>query len=110
MSLFHGLSMGFMSVTRAQISSSSSEIDRPRAFSLFSLSITFGSAGGPLIASIFTLLPYPGIEYIPGLHLNLYTAPIFLMIICSIIALCCLISPKFHGRLTEAPIEFTGKT
>ncbi|KAI6170935.1 hypothetical protein M3Y97_01106300 [Aphelenchoides bicaudatus] len=109
MTLLFGLSMGLMSVMRAQISSSTSEADRPRAVSFLSLAMTCGIAVGPLISSILTLVKYPGYEYFPGLHLNLYTIPIYLMLMFGIFTLILLLGPNFRGVLKEAPVEVKSK-
>jgi hypothetical protein len=55
------------------------------------------------------MLPYPGYEYFGGLHLNLYTIPVHLMMLCGVVALILLVSPHFHGVLKEAPVEVKPK-
>ncbi|KAI6185991.1 Major facilitator superfamily domain-containing protein 8 [Aphelenchoides besseyi] len=106
MQLMFGLSVGLMSVVKAQIASSSTEEDRPRAVSMIIMSVTLGIASGPLLTSIFTLIKYPGIEFVFGLHLNFYTVPGYFIILTGVVSLI-LILTCFNGELREAPVALS---
>ncbi|CAD5232749.1 unnamed protein product [Bursaphelenchus xylophilus] len=123
MEVCFGLSMGLMSVSRTHVAMASTEKERPRAVSLMTLSITVGMAVGPAIMVLMSLLKYPGYEMPFGVHMNLYTAPMYLLLVTTIISVillvCCfdgtmrvpvrnkdsIILPKGKGRTW-----FTNKT
>ncbi|KAI6227635.1 Major facilitator superfamily domain-containing protein 8 [Aphelenchoides fujianensis] len=104
MKLAFGISIGLMSVVKAQIASSSTEEDRPRAVSMVTMSLTLGIATGPLLTSALTLIKYPGFEFIFGLHLNFYTVPGYFMILTGVIALV-LLCTCFNGQMRKTPVD-----
>jgi hypothetical protein len=53
---------------------------------------------GPLGQVIFTTLKYPGIPFILGTHINLYTAPIMFTILISLVG-ALLLAFCFDGRM-----------
>lgn len=53
-----------------------------------------------------SLLKYPGVTYIFGLHLNMFTTPAYFVILCSIVAILLLLF-CYNGQLNEAPVAVT---
>ncbi|CAD5232750.1 unnamed protein product [Bursaphelenchus xylophilus] len=98
MEVCFGLSMGLMSTSRTTVSMNSSEADRPRAFAVMSLAISIGLGLGPAVIVPMTLLPYPGFEMPFGVHLNLYTAPMYFVLLTVIISIVLLVV-WFDGRM-----------
>ncbi|CAL2045634.1 unnamed protein product [Caenorhabditis brenneri] len=71
-------------VLRGYITLCSSHEDRPRAFATLGLSFIFSIIVGPTIQLIFSKFPYPGHEIIPGIRFHLYSAPIWISFILTI--------------------------
>ncbi|CAD5223297.1 unnamed protein product [Bursaphelenchus okinawaensis] len=103
MEVCFGLSMGLMSVSRTHVAMTSTEKDRPKAVSIMTLSITIGMAVGPAIMVFVSLMSYPGILMPFGVHLNLYTAPMYLVLLTTIISVILLIC-CFDGTM-RVPIR-----
>ncbi|CAD5221073.1 unnamed protein product [Bursaphelenchus okinawaensis] len=101
-----GLAMGFTSVSRTHLAMASTEEDRPKAMSFFSIASSIGMSVGPFLTIAAALIAYPGLEYFSGLHLNVYTIPPLIFLICTIIAFFLLIT-FYDGRLHlhETPSE-----
>ncbi|PIC28015.1 hypothetical protein B9Z55_020071 [Caenorhabditis nigoni] len=72
-------------VLRGYITLCSSNEDRPRAFATLGLSFIFSIIVGPTIQLIFTEFPYPGYEILPGIRFHLYSAPIWISFILTIL-------------------------
>ncbi|KAI1720641.1 major facilitator superfamily domain-containing protein 8 [Ditylenchus destructor] len=96
--LFLGISMGAANVFRTHIAMASTEADRSKAVGICSLAPAIGLLIGPMIQLCFTALKYPGVSFIFGTHINLFTAPILLTIIISSIGICLLLF-CFDGRM-----------
>lgn len=56
--------------------------------------------------TLMSLLKYPGVVYLFGLHLNMFTMPAYFVIACSVVAILLLIF-CYNGQLNEAPIATT---
>ncbi|CCD65647.1 MFS domain-containing protein [Caenorhabditis elegans] len=72
-------------VLRGYVTLCSSNEDRPRAFAALGLSFIFSIIVGPTIQLIFSAIPYPGYEIIPGIWFHLYSAPIWISFILTIL-------------------------
>lgn len=72
-------------VLRGYITLCSSNDDRPRAFAILGLSFIFSIIVGPTIQLIFSAFPYPGHEIFPGIRFHLYSAPIWVSFILTIL-------------------------
>uniref|UniRef100_A0A914P5S0 Uncharacterized protein n=1 Tax=Panagrolaimus davidi TaxID=227884 RepID=A0A914P5S0_9BILA len=96
--LLMGISFGFGNVYRTHIAMATKESERSKGYGLSNLSYSLGTILGPLIQLIFSLIHYPGIKLLFGMHLNLYTASVYLALITSIIGLFALIF-FFYGNL-----------
>ncbi|KAI6171181.1 Major facilitator superfamily domain-containing protein 8 [Aphelenchoides bicaudatus] len=106
MEAFFGIATGLVSVSRAQIASSSVEQERQKAISIHGFALTTGIATGPFVMTLMSLLKYPGIAYMFGLHFNMFTTPAYFVIACSFVAIMLLIF-QYNGKLNEAPIVVT---
>lgn len=96
--LLLGISVGAAHIYRIHIAMASTEMDRPKAVAICSLAPSLGIFIGPLGQIIFTTLGYPGIPFLFGTHINLYTAPILMTIAISIIG-ASLLFFCFDGRM-----------
>ncbi|KAE9549354.1 hypothetical protein FO519_007429 [Halicephalobus sp. NKZ332] len=96
--ILHGIAGGMMSVFRTHIAMNSLESERAKAFGLTMLASAVGFMIGPVFQIIFTRFGYPGWSLFFGLHWNLYTAPIFLSFITSIVGIILLIF-FFNGKM-----------
>lgn len=95
-----GISVGAAQIYRTHIAMASTEEDRPKAVGISALAPAIGLFLGPVGQILFTALGYPGIPLL-GVHLNLYTAPIWMTIVISIIGiylLCFHFNGKMHDR------------
>ncbi|KAH7717271.1 Protein Y53G8AR.7 a [Aphelenchoides avenae] len=96
--LLLGVSMGASNLFRAHIAAVTTEADRPRAVAITSLAPSLGLIVSPIGQMAFTMLGYPGLDFVFGIHLNLFTAPIVLALsvatIGFILLVCC-----FDGRM-----------
>uniref|UniRef100_A0A7E5A199 MFS domain-containing protein n=1 Tax=Panagrellus redivivus TaxID=6233 RepID=A0A7E5A199_PANRE len=103
--IFNGIASGFSSAYRTHISMASKENERSKAFGLSMFASSLGLILGPLLQMLFTLLGYPGASLFLGFNLNLYTAPFYLAILLSIVAVILLIF-FFNGtmRITQKKI------
>uniref|UniRef100_A0A915D658 Uncharacterized protein n=1 Tax=Ditylenchus dipsaci TaxID=166011 RepID=A0A915D658_9BILA len=106
--LFLGISFGAANIYRTHIAMASTEEDRPKAVGICSLAPAIGLLFGPLIQLFFTMLKYPGVPFIFGTHINLFTAPILLTIIISTLALVLLVF-CFDGRMRIQPFPKESK-
>ncbi|CAD5224634.1 unnamed protein product [Bursaphelenchus okinawaensis] len=97
--LLLGISGGAAQIYRTHIAMASTEKDRPRAVGISSLAPAIGLFIGPVGQVLFTLIGYPGIP-IFGVHLNLYTAPIWMTIVISVIGLYLLVK-HFNGKMDQ---------
>ncbi|CAD5231831.1 unnamed protein product [Bursaphelenchus xylophilus] len=96
---FLGMSMGAAQIYRTHIAMASTEKDRPRAVGISSLAPAIGLFLGPVGQILFTAIGYPGIPLL-GVHLNLYTAPIWMTIVISIVGIYLLVC-HFNGRMDQ---------
>ncbi|CAD5221071.1 unnamed protein product [Bursaphelenchus okinawaensis] len=93
-----GFAMGLTSVARTHLAMASTEEDRPKAMSFFHVATSAGMGVGPFLTIAAALINYPGLEYLFGLHLNVYTIPPFVFLICTTIVFFVLII-FYNGRL-----------
>ncbi|CAD5227691.1 unnamed protein product [Bursaphelenchus xylophilus] len=102
MNICFGLAVGLTSVSRTHIAMASTEHDRPKAMSIYSLACSTGMGVGPILTILAALVAYPGLEYISGLHLNVFTIPPAIFLVITMISLvflvCC-----YNGRLHLHP-------
>ncbi|CAD5223299.1 unnamed protein product [Bursaphelenchus okinawaensis] len=91
MEMCFGFSMGLMSVSRTTMAMSSTVEDRPKAMSISSLAASSGIALGPALVLPCTLIPYPGIALAFGLHFNVYTAPMYIILGTTIVSIVLLV-------------------
>lgn len=87
-----------MSVSRTHVAMASTEEDRPKAVSTMSITLTLGMVVGPALMVLLSQLGYPGYSLFGGLHLNSYTAPMYLILATTIVALVLLIF-MFDGTM-----------
>jgi hypothetical protein len=92
------MNLGTASVYRVHVAMNSTEADRAKAVSICYLAPSLGVLIGPLSQLIFTNLGYPGIPLFFNIHINLYTAPILMVILISIVGIILLIF-LFDGRM-----------
>ncbi|KAI1712372.1 major facilitator superfamily domain-containing protein [Ditylenchus destructor] len=99
--LFLGISSGSAKMYKTHVAMASTEIDRTKAVGLCSLAPGIGLMAGPLIQLCFSKMSYPGVPLLFGAHINIFTAPSYLIITICIIGvillLCC-----FDGRMRIA--------
>ncbi|KAI6213749.1 hypothetical protein M3Y94_00188200 [Aphelenchoides besseyi] len=93
-----GISIGAANIYRAHVAMASTEKDRPKAVAICSLAPSVGIFLGPLAQIGFTTLGYPGVSFILGTHINLYTSPVLLTIFISLVGVCLLIF-CFDGKM-----------
>ncbi|EFO83894.1 CRE-SRSX-34 protein [Caenorhabditis remanei] len=72
-------------VLRGYITLCSSNEDRPRAFAVLGLSFIVSIIVGPTIQLLFSAFPYPGHAIFPGIRFHLYSAPIWISFILTIL-------------------------
>ncbi|CAI5452223.1 unnamed protein product [Caenorhabditis angaria] len=70
-----GIANSACTVLRAYIAMFSTGRDRPRAFATIGLSVVVSIIVGPLLQLIFSAIPYPGFEILPGIKFHIYSAP-----------------------------------
>ena len=63
-----------------------------------------GYIAGALLQSAFTIIKYPGVKLIFGIHLNLYTGPVILSLFFNIGATVLLVT-MFDGKMRIPPAE-----
>uniref|UniRef100_A0A914Y6X7 Major facilitator superfamily (MFS) profile domain-containing protein n=1 Tax=Panagrolaimus superbus TaxID=310955 RepID=A0A914Y6X7_9BILA len=100
--LLMGISFGFGNVFRTHIAMATKESERSKGYGLSNLSYSLGTIIGPLLQLIFSLIHFPGLKLLFGLHFNLYTASVYLALFTSIIGLLALIF-FFYGNLKVLP-------
>ncbi|KAI6189704.1 hypothetical protein M3Y97_00037600 [Aphelenchoides bicaudatus] len=83
--LILGLSIGAANIYRTHVAMGSTEDDRPKAVAICNLAPAIGIFVGPVAQILFTMLGYPGIPLLFGTHLNLYTAPVIMVVLISLI-------------------------
>uniref|UniRef100_A0A7E4VDF0 MFS domain-containing protein n=1 Tax=Panagrellus redivivus TaxID=6233 RepID=A0A7E4VDF0_PANRE len=93
-----GTSSGVCSVYRTHIAMASTEADRPKAFGITQLATAAGFVVGPLLQVIFAQIGFPGWPLFLGTHFNVYTAPVVLSAVTSIVGLILLVF-YFDGRM-----------
>ncbi|KAH7721578.1 Protein Y53G8AR.7 a [Aphelenchoides avenae] len=96
--LFLGISVGAAGIYRCHVAMASTERDRPKAVAICSLAPAIGLLVGPASQLGFTYLGYPGVNFLFGTHINLYTAPILFTIIISVVGIVLLLF-WFDGRM-----------
>ncbi|KAI6177485.1 hypothetical protein M3Y97_00912800 [Aphelenchoides bicaudatus] len=105
--LIFGFSVGTSYTYRTFVAMESTELDRAKAVAIWhvtyssnfnNLAPTLAIFVGPLLQLLFGLLGYPGASLLFGLHLNLYTAPLYTIVLICIIGLVLLIC-SFDGRM-----------
>lgn len=108
MEILFGLGLGCSSVTRTYVSMATTEKHKNRAFGMLTLAMTIGHAAGPGVMALMAKLKYPGYELAStGLHLNLYSAPIYFLILTIIVSVVLLVG-WFDGKmrlLKNKPLE-----
>ncbi|KAI1715834.1 major facilitator superfamily domain-containing protein 8 [Ditylenchus destructor] len=97
-----GLSIGSANIYKTHVAMASTEVDRPKAVGVANLGPTIGFIAGPIVQIISIIVPYPGVPLIFGIHVNLFTIPIMLTIMISVIGLTLLVF-CFDGRMRVYP-------
>jgi MFS family permease len=93
-----GTSVGICNVYRTHIAMASTEADRSKAFGITQFATSTGLIAGPLLQAAFSQIKYPGFLLFAGIHFNLYTAPIVLAAVTSIVGIYLLFC-HFDGRM-----------
>ncbi|KAI1710004.1 major facilitator superfamily domain-containing protein [Ditylenchus destructor] len=97
-----GLSIGSANIYKTHVAMASTEVDRPKAVGIANLGPTIGFIAGPIVQIISMIVPYPGVPLIFGIHINLFTIPIMLTIMISVVGLSLLVC-SFDGRMRVYP-------
>uniref|UniRef100_A0AC35U0Y6 MFS domain-containing protein n=1 Tax=Rhabditophanes sp. KR3021 TaxID=114890 RepID=A0AC35U0Y6_9BILA len=83
-----GLAVGAIQMYKIHVAMASSSKDRSKAFAMVSLAGMLAMISGPVMQYCFSMyLKYPGLRLLYGLHLNVFTAPGYLIIIFSFIGI-----------------------
>jgi ceroid-lipofuscinosis MFS transporter 7 len=104
---------------RAYASTASTVRDRPRAIALVTCGQAIGNTAGPGISSqlnwrfeilafqlLFTPLGYPGFQLIPGMSIDMYTAPAYFACVMNffgLLALFFLFNESYVGIIKKNP-------
>ncbi|KAI1705080.1 YEATS family domain-containing protein [Ditylenchus destructor] len=93
--------VGSAQMYKTHVAMASTEIDRTKAVGLCSLAPGVGLMAGPLIQLCFSRMSYPGVPLLFGAHINIFTAPSYLIITICIIGAILLLN-CFDGRMRIA--------
>ncbi|CAB3397367.1 unnamed protein product [Caenorhabditis bovis] len=82
-----GIANSSSTVLRAYITYLSTNEDRPRAFACIGLSVICSLVMGPMIQLCFSSISYPGYEVFHGVHLHIYSAPIWCSFVLTVVTI-----------------------